>query len=94
MFVYHIYLNISKIFTTNLAPQNQAWEPLSSNGLSQNADMLLYLIKYVLPVTPVGGNTTRPNSPYFMNICPISATDVLAGKFFARIIVLDLCFGV
>jgi hypothetical protein len=40
---------------------------------------------------PVGGITTRPSSPNFINNCRISATDVLAGKFFARIIVLDLC---
>jgi hypothetical protein len=43
-------------------------------------------------VTPVGGITTRPSSPYFMNNCRISAADVLAGRFFARMIVLDLCF--
>jgi hypothetical protein len=44
-------------------------------------------------VIPAGGMTTRPSSPYFANIFWISAADVLAGKFFARIIVLDLCFG-
>lgn len=41
---------------------------------------------------PVGGITTRPSSPYFMNNCRISATDVLAGRFLARMTVLDLCF--
>jgi hypothetical protein len=53
----------------------------------------LHLINKWLPVIPAGGITTRPSSPNFANIFRISAAEVLAGRFFARITVLDLCFG-
>lgn len=46
----------------------------------------------VIPVIPEGGITTLPNSPYFLNNCRMSCSDVAAGKFFTSIIVFDRLF--
>lgn len=43
-----------------------------------------------VPVTPAGGSTTLPSSPYLQNNCDSSWAVVFAGRFFTRMTVFDL----